>query len=62
MADASTVERYLTFEAAYAERLDETNKEDMKDAEMVYEQASRVFTSHWILFQARLIKARGFRV
>ncbi|KAL8454314.1 hypothetical protein Emag_001473 [Eimeria magna] len=46
-----TINEYVTFETAYAERLAETSKNDMPDAETVYEQATRVFTRHWILFQ-----------
>ncbi|OEH76140.1 set domain-containing protein bromodomain-containing protein [Cyclospora cayetanensis] len=57
----ATIEQYVTFETAYADRLADTNKNDMPDAEMVYEQASRVFTRHWILFQLDTILFEGYR-
>lgn len=56
-----TIDQYITFETAYAERLADTNKSDMPDAEMVYEQATRVFTQHWILFQLDTILFEGYR-
>ncbi|KAL8446569.1 hypothetical protein Emed_005023 [Eimeria media] len=56
-----TINEYVTFETAYAERLAETSKNDMPDAETVYEQATRVFTRHWILFQLDTILFEGYR-
>ncbi|KAL8437412.1 hypothetical protein ACSSS7_001007 [Eimeria intestinalis] len=56
-----TINEYVTFETAYAERLTETSKNDMPDAETVYEQATRVFTRHWILFQLDTILFEGYR-
>eukprot|EP00923_Selenidium_pygospionis_P020981 GHVN01036200.1.p1 GENE.GHVN01036200.1~~GHVN01036200.1.p1 ORF type:complete len:556 (-),score=132.48 GHVN01036200.1:555-2222(-) len=48
--DEDKIDQYLNFETAYIERLDETGKDDMNDAELVLCEAQRVFTQHWTLF------------
>lgn len=44
-----TIQKYLIFEDAYIARLDETDKTDLPDAELVYSEAQRVFNQHWVL-------------
>lgn len=40
----------MEFEDAYISRLDETDKNDLADAEAVYAEAQRVFYQHWVLY------------
>ncbi|PFH34910.1 apical complex lysine methyltransferase [Besnoitia besnoiti] len=56
-----TIQEYLEFEQAYVDRLAETDKSDMPDAELVYNQATRVFAQHWVLYQLHTILFEGYR-
>ncbi|PHJ22318.1 apical complex lysine methyltransferase [Cystoisospora suis] len=56
-----TIQEYLDFEQAYVDRLSETDKSDMQDAELVYNQATRVFSQHWVLYQLNTILFEGYR-
>ncbi|KFG31730.1 apical complex lysine methyltransferase [Toxoplasma gondii p89] len=56
-----TIQEYLDFEQAYVDRLAETDKSDVPDAELVYNQATRVFAQHWVLYQLHTILFEGYR-
>ncbi|CBZ55580.1 hypothetical protein NCLIV_060040 [Neospora caninum Liverpool] len=56
-----TIQEYLDFEQAYVDRLAETDKSDVPDAELVYNQATRVFAQHWVLYQLNTILFEGYR-
>lgn len=42
-------------------RLEETDKNDIADAEAVYAEAQRVFSQHWVLFTLDGILFDGYR-
>lgn len=56
-----TIKKYLTFEEAYIARLDETDKSDLPDAEMVYLEAQRVFSQHWVLYSLDTLLFNAYR-
>lgn len=58
---ADKIEEYIGFETAYITRLDDTSKEDMEDAELVFQEAQRVFTQHWIMYQLHTMLFEGYR-
>jgi len=57
----SEVEEYIAFEDAYIERLEVTSSEDMSDVNIVFREAQRVFTHHWIMYSLSTMLFGGYK-
>jgi len=55
------IQDYMGFEDAYVARLEETGKDDLQDAELVFSEAQRVFKHHWVMFSLHTILFEAYR-
>ncbi|KAJ1610237.1 SET domain protein [Cryptosporidium canis] len=51
MPDREIIDSYTDLESQYIARLEETDKSDIEDVEAVYQEAQKVFTQHWIMYE-----------
>ncbi|KAF7459344.1 apical complex lysine methyltransferase [Cryptosporidium felis] len=49
--DREIIDSYTDLESQYIARLEETDKNDIEDVEAVYQEAQKVFTQHWIMYE-----------
>ncbi|KAK9172947.1 SET domain protein [Cryptosporidium meleagridis] len=49
--DREIIDSYTDLESQYVARLEETDKSDVEDVEAVYQEAQKVFTQHWIMYE-----------
>ncbi|TRY52263.1 SET domain containing protein [Cryptosporidium tyzzeri] len=49
--DREIIDSYTDLESQYIARLEETDKNDVEDVEAVYQEAQKVFTQHWIMYE-----------
>ncbi|EZG66172.1 SET domain protein [Gregarina niphandrodes] len=58
--DEEEIRRYEELEASYVSRLDDTSKDNLLDAENVYQEAARVFTQHHVMYELDTILYYGY--